>query len=80
MTRWVTEATPVSSVERKVIGLASAPWEVAAAAFEVVAGEDVAAAVEVVSFLQAIILALTSDNSISSCVIHWYVTVWYHFS
>ena len=24
--RWVTEATPVSSVERKVIGLASAPW------------------------------------------------------
>jgi len=26
VTRWVTEATPVSSVERKVIGLASAPW------------------------------------------------------
>lgn len=64
MTRWVTEATPVSSVVKRDIGLASAPWVVAA-----VAASEAAEAVDVVAVVEVSVeFATTAMNLVTSLV------------
>jgi len=64
VTRWVTEATPVSSVVKRDIGLASAPWVVAA-----VAASEAAEAVDVVAVVEVSVeFATTAMNLVTSLV------------